>query len=207
MKRKFIFLKGDTEIVLPVTPPSIETSSGIKIETVNIHGMGDIRIAGYRTLANITIAGFFPAREYDFIEAGAEIDPYRYVKRFKAIIVARKPVRLIITGTEINHLVLIEELRYSERDGTNDVDYTMTLSEYEYTDAVSTVGEGGKTRPEDTAPTPPKTYTVVYGDTLWSIARRFLGKGSLYTLIAKVNNMPDPNILRVGQVLVIPEVP
>ncbi|MCH5279535.1 MAG: LysM peptidoglycan-binding domain-containing protein [Christensenellaceae bacterium] len=83
----------------------------------------------------------------------------------------------------------------------------MTLSEYEYTDAVSTVGEGGKTRPEDTAPTPPKTYTVVYGDTLWSIARRFLGKGSLYTLIAKVNNMPDPNILRVGQVLVIPEVP
>jgi len=49
-----------------------------------------------------------------------------------------------------------------------------------------------------------KTYTVVHGDTLWGIAERFLGKGSRYTEIVKLNGLKS-NLLKSGQILKIPE--
>lgn len=47
-------------------------------------------------------------------------------------------------------------------------------------------------------------YTVVRGDTLWGIAKRFYGNGSRYPEIARANNIPNPDIIHVGQVLLIP---
>jgi hypothetical protein len=52
-----------------------------------------------------------------------------------------------------------------------------------------------------------RKYTVVAGDTLSEIAKRFYGDGSLFTLIANANGIADPNILSVGQVLSIPDLP
>jgi len=48
------------------------------------------------------------------------------------------------------------------------------------------------------------TYTVRKGDTLSGIASALLGKAALYTSIAKLNNLKDPNKITVGQVLKIP---
>jgi len=45
------------------------------------------------------------------------------------------------------------------------------------------------------------TYTVVRGDTLSNIARRY---GTTFTAIAQANNLPNPNLIYVGQVLTIP---
>jgi nucleoid-associated protein YgaU len=50
-----------------------------------------------------------------------------------------------------------------------------------------------------------KTYTVAKGDTLFQIAERFYGDGSLFTLIIAANELSDPDLLSVGQVLSIPE--
>jgi nucleoid-associated protein YgaU len=50
-----------------------------------------------------------------------------------------------------------------------------------------------------------KTYTVAEGDTLFQIAERFYGDGSLFTLIIAANELSDPDLLSVGQVLSIPE--
>ena len=49
-----------------------------------------------------------------------------------------------------------------------------------------------------------ETYTVVAGDCLWNIARRFYGSGAQYTKIAAVNGIADPDYIRIGQVLTIP---
>lgn len=49
-----------------------------------------------------------------------------------------------------------------------------------------------------------KKYTVVAGDTLWDLAKRFYGDGSLYPRIAKANHISDPDVIRPGQVLQIP---
>lgn len=53
----------------------------------------------------------------------------------------------------------------------------------------------------EAAPAPAITYTVQPGDTLSKIARQF---GSTVTAIAAANNIPNPNLIRAGQVLVIP---
>ena len=46
-----------------------------------------------------------------------------------------------------------------------------------------------------------KTYTVVSGDTLSKIAKKF---GTTYQEIAQINGISNPNIIQVGQILKIP---
>ncbi|CRK60979.1 Xanthomonapepsin precursor [Alloactinosynnema sp. L-07] len=56
------------------------------------------------------------------------------------------------------------------------------------------------------APAPPaaQTYTVVPGDTLSAIAKRFYGDGSQYMRIAHASGISNPDLIRPGQVLTIP---
>jgi nucleoid-associated protein YgaU len=55
-----------------------------------------------------------------------------------------------------------------------------------------------------TAPATPTTYTVQPGDSLSKIARQIYNDASKYPLIQKANNLVNPSLIRVGQVLVIP---
>jgi len=48
------------------------------------------------------------------------------------------------------------------------------------------------------------TYTVVKGDTLWSIARKVYGDGQRWQDIAAANGITDAKKLRVGQELILP---
>ncbi len=56
------------------------------------------------------------------------------------------------------------------------------------------------------APAASATYVVVRGDTLWKIARKFLGSGSLWTRIYEANHdtITNPDLIYVGQTIVIP---
>lgn len=47
-------------------------------------------------------------------------------------------------------------------------------------------------------------HTVGRGDTLGHIAQKYLGKASRYMEIAKANDLANPDLIRVGQDLVIP---
>jgi LysM repeat protein len=49
------------------------------------------------------------------------------------------------------------------------------------------------------------TYRVAAGDTLSGIAQRFYGNANLYPAIAAANGIADPQIISVGQTLVIPD--
>lgn len=67
----------------------------------------------------------------------------------------------------------------------------------------------GWVRAEDITPisTPApasKYYTVVKGDTLWGIAKKYYGNGNRYPEIAAANNIANPNIIHIGQKLLIP---
>ena len=47
-------------------------------------------------------------------------------------------------------------------------------------------------------------YTVIKGDSLWAIAKKYYGSGHLYPKIAKANNIENPDIIYIGQKLLIP---
>lgn len=44
-----------------------------------------------------------------------------------------------------------------------------------------------------------KYVTVEKGDTLWAIASKYLGSGQKYPQLAAINNIPNPNLIYVGQ--------
>ncbi len=50
----------------------------------------------------------------------------------------------------------------------------------------------------------PGKYTVKTGDTLFTIAQTYYNDGYKYDQIAKTNNLSNPDILEIGQVLDIP---
>ena len=56
----------------------------------------------------------------------------------------------------------------------------------------------------DTTVTEGETYIVVAGDCLWNIAYKFYGTGTLYPKLAEANNISDPYIIDIGQILTVP---
>lgn len=208
MQRKFIFKDITRELQLPVTPPSFTIEHGINVETINIHTLGDVNIAGYGTLATIKIDCLFPAKNYPF--AVGNNDPYVYVDYFVKWCDSREVLRFIVSDTPVNIAVLVESISYSERDGTNDVYATITLREYRELETVKIekLGSGNKVRIASASATTPikaSTYTVKKGDTLSAICRKFYGNASLYPKLAVANGIKNPNLIFVGQVLKIPD--
>lgn len=50
-----------------------------------------------------------------------------------------------------------------------------------------------------------RTHTVVAGETLSALALRFYGDADLYRLIATASGIADPNVINVGQRLIMPD--
>jgi nucleoid-associated protein YgaU len=59
--------------------------------------------------------------------------------------------------------------------------------------AVTTAATGGE-----------HTYTVQRGDTLGKIATSQMGSSAMYRKIQARNNLPNPDLIQIGQILVIP---
>jgi S-formylglutathione hydrolase FrmB/3D (Asp-Asp-Asp) domain-containing protein len=50
-----------------------------------------------------------------------------------------------------------------------------------------------------------RTHTIVAGETLWALALRFYGDAELHRLIATANGIADPDVIDVGQRLILPD--
>lgn len=51
----------------------------------------------------------------------------------------------------------------------------------------------------------PEIYTVVRGDSLWKIAKRYYGAGSKYKIIMRANGLKS-SLIHAGQTLIIPDI-
>ena len=119
------------------------------------------------------------------------------------------PVRLIISGSDINDAFLIEDVSETLTEGDRDVGLTVTLREYKFKSALAALagGSGGSgaapVRKRTDERVTPKTYTVKKGDTLWDIACRFYGDGTKWGSIAAKNGVTNPRKLQIGKVLTL----
>ena len=209
MKRKIVLKDGDYEMFLPVTPESYTVTAGIRIETVNIDGLGDAVFGGHGTLASVTIESFFPAQDYPFSQR-IYSDPFEYVGWFKLRSWNKTVLRFIVTDTDVNIPVLVESIDYGERDGTNDVYFTLVLQEYREMKATTiTETETAETTRYDEpvqSQSDVEEYIIQSGDTLSAICRRHYGNANLYGKVAEYNGIPNPNLIFTGNTLLLPPI-
>ena len=201
------FNNNEERLRLPVLPSSFEVTIPHQSTTVNITELGEINLIGKTGLASMVIQSFFPNQDYPFCLYSGYPKPYECIKLLLKWKESGRPIRVIVTETPINYAMAIESLSYSEVDGTGDVYFTLELKEYKF---IKTPFVGASSKNTLTTPptirevkSPPTSYVVRKGDTLWLIAKKLTGEGNNYKVIANKNNIINPNKIFVGQRLVI----
>lgn len=204
------FIRGDTHVVLPVTPESYTWGAAKAINQVSLTELGEINLPGPRKRYSGSFECLFPAANYPWLAPGSRADPAYYVELFTAWAVETgTPVRFLVEGTPVNALVLIEGFEYTEKDGSGDVYAKVTLREWTEVEAASVVtasDAAGAANGSQNTSGAAQQYTVAAGDTLSAICRRFYGNGTAayYNALAVYNGIKNPNVIYVGAVLTIP---
>ncbi|GIP54413.1 LysM peptidoglycan-binding domain-containing protein [Paenibacillus vini] len=218
------------EILLPVLPEKIEFSEAGNSKTYEISGLGEINFIKNKKLTEISFEGLLPASWFPGASVPRDntwLPPSHYLITIREWRRRKLPVKLVVnlSAMEISQHVSIEKFTWSESGGAvGDIQYQISFKEYKFYSAKKVqVSEPKKQQAEGTgnntpanaasnAPPrpdtriPPKTYTLVAGDSLWKVAKRFLGDGSKYKQIQSLNGIKDSELkkLPVGKVIKLP---
>lgn len=218
------------KVLLPVTPQKLEMSIKGNNKTMELINNQEINILRYPKLTEIKFDMLLPNQKYPFARYLKGFQPASYYlevlekaktnKKVLTFIVSRTmPNGKSIHGTSIKVSVENYTIKEDAKSYGTDIMVSVTLKQYiEYSTQIVKLDIPTKTYKAVPAPEPVKTtysapsqptqqtYTVVKGDCLWNIAKRFYGNGALYTKIYNANKdkIKNPNLIYVGQQLVIP---
>lgn len=194
---------------LPVNPESLGYNGSNNFEdTVLANGDEKVVISG-RNLRTYSIKSFIP-KDWTYYSNAYPETPMGFVQRMKWWMEQKRVLQLIVTGTDINETVTIRSFDW-EMVGLGEIDYTIELKQHVpvsnnvlamVTNRVTSTSNRPASQEQ-----PPKTYTVVSGDCLWNIAKKFYGQGSQWPKIYDRNKSvvgSNPNRIYPGQKLVIP---
>jgi ABC-type amino acid transport substrate-binding protein len=137
---------------------------------------------------------------------GGDVDAFVYDYPFAVPLVNNTDMQIAeskIDGSDFNYKIglrstdqnLLFALNAAIDRVTQTNDYTDLMRKYFISNQVATTAATGGER----------TYTVKQGDTLALIAHSQMGSAGKYRAIQKRNNLPNPNLIMVGQHLVIPQ--
>jgi len=198
------------KLKLPVNPSELKISNGgASFTDINVIKGGERTIIGNRNLRTVAFSSFFPKR-YDssFCNYKNIPRPWRAIKTIEKWRNSGKPVKLLITGTNVNMYCTIRKFEYQEKGGEpGDIYFDLEFKEFKFIkirQVKNKKTDGTSSRPDTQEQ--PRTYVVVSGDCLWNIAKRFYGTGAQYPVIFNANSPPiqNPNLIYPGQVLIIP---
>ncbi len=137
----FLSINNRQQVIkLPILPAQFKIQSGMKNDTYETISQGDIKLIGMPTLKSITLEAFFPKKEYSFLR-DRKHKGWEYVEMIEEWKLRRVPIRLIISEDTvytdngpniINMPCTIEAFEYGVQDGTGDIYYTLTLSEFKF---------------------------------------------------------------------------
>ena len=196
---------GEERIYFTVNPARLTVTRPNENRVRSLAMGGAVNIWGGRGLREVRLTTFLPDASSPFY-TGQE--PETVLAMLKSWQDSGDPVRLIISGSDINDAFLIEDVSEILAEGDRDVGLTLTLREYKFKSALAALagGSGGAssaTQKRTDERVTPRTYTVKKGDTLWDIACRFYGDGTKWGNIAARNGVADPRKLQIGTVLTL----
>ncbi len=219
-------LDTGTRIALPLPPESVKCKAETKFISYNIIAVGEVKFPDGEKLTKFSWSGRLPGESMKHMRIVSSAD-WRSPKEIQSIFsvwrAKGKKLRLLITGTTINHDVYLENYTV-DNSKLDTVEYSVSFAVAKnikvYTTAELNVQ--GQTqapqapqmtndRPESSeaaAETPQKkTYTVKPGDSLWAISKKLLGNGARYNELYELNKSiigSNPNLIYAGQTFTIP---
>lgn len=219
-----------SKCLLPVTPSKLETKINNANKTIPLIDEGEINILKKAGLTEVEFTCEIPQVRYPYAVykdgfKGADyfLDYFESLKNsmkpFQFIVCRRLPTNKKLFNTNLK--VTLEDYKMVE-DAGNGFDVTVKIKLKQWRDygtktvnisitVSKPVASVEPQREATTSPAPAQatTYTVVKGDCLWNIAKKFYGNGSKYSIIYNANKSVvggNPNLIYQGQVLTIPAV-
>lgn len=220
--------------LLPVPPEKLQVNINNENETVALINGQQVNLLKKAGLTDIEFECLLPQVRYPFAVYKSKFRRAKYfLDYFEKLKVSQKPFQFIVSrclpngkalfGT--NMKVSMEDYKITEDAGEgHDVKVKVKLRQYRNfgTRTVKVLDKNAQKKKKKVkkepmqreinnspAPSAPQVYTVVKGDCLWNIAKRFYGDGSLYTVIYNANRAViggNPNLIYPGQVLTIPAI-
>ena len=214
--------------LLPVAPPKLTVKINNANKTVTLINEGQINLLKKAELTDLEFESRIPQEPYPFAvyKSGFKGADY-FLDYFETLKTNQKPFQFIVCRTkptgkrlfDTNIRVSMEDYKITE-DAKEGFDLMVDIKLKQWRDyGTKTVNISfDMSRPKASvepqretgaspAPTEAQTYTVVKGDCLWNIAKKFYGNGSKYSVIYNANRSViggNPNLIYPGQVLTIP---
>jgi hypothetical protein len=188
---------NNKEYEIPVLPEKLSIQTAGKNDKTTVIGLGEINILRQKGLREVSWESLFPAHLAPYVTAGKPMAPMEYVKAIQEVRDAEEPIIFLIIGADldINIRFGIDSFDYEERGReVGDIYYEIKLTEWKDYSPKRIIMPPAPTKPAQVkAPARPgkpaaaKTHTVVKGDCLWVIARKYYGNGSRYPEIYNAN--------------------
>jgi len=211
-------------VLLPVAPEKLTTKIKNANKTLTLINEGEINFLKTPGLTEIDFNIIIPSIEYSFAYyANGFLKPKYFLEYFEKLKTSKKPFNFVVLRRLPNGNLLFDtDIKvslesYSIEEGAKegfDCNVSIKLKQYRdfKTNTLNVISENKiaieTQREQENSPAPKQetTYTIKSGDCLWNIAKKIYGNGSKYTKIYEANKdkITNPNLITVGQVLVIP---
>lgn len=196
MAYKMTLIIGGREISIPVLPEKLAVKAAGKNDRTTVIELGEVNILRKKGLREVSWQSFLPVHVAPYV-TGTIREPIEIVRAIEESRDNAEPIRFLITGTDldINVRFGVESFDYEERAGeVGDVYYEIKLIEWKDYSPKRIVLPPVPAKPAQAkeparpgTPPPAKTHTVVAGDCLWGIAKKYYNDGNKYPDVYATN--------------------
>lgn len=149
-------------------------------------------------------------KEYNDIEINTLSGTLNFIVTAETIkLKAGDTVNILGIGKYLSGSYYVKDL--TRQIGSDGYSHSATLIKTDFGNSLKITSSAQKVNQKTTpsssqASSAKRTHTVRKGECLWGIARHYYGNGALYTKIydANTNQIADPKLIYIGQVLIIP---
>lgn len=213
MKISLIDMNNKQTLVFPVSPEELRVQMGPKTLSFSPITIGDIEMPRGMTPVRVSWEGFFPGVRQNVPERHTDLPPndiVRLLERWMGAEGDDYQLRLIITESSWNIPVFLSSFEPSYRGGFGDIYYAISFTE-KRSFSVQEKKPEQASKPPEKRPDPkpqPKTHTVVKGENLWNIARKYAGQGGKWPELWEINKdkskSKNPDLIYPGEVFTLP---
>lgn len=184
---------GGREIRIPWIPDEIKFSSkGTRFASYEILDKGEVRVPTGSNVHGYSWQSVLPGEgnRANPLQRGDWQDPKSIQEIWSVWREYGTQLRLLVTGTPINHDVYLEDYDVTYAGPSGDYNYTISFVDARDLTISPSAPPESPSSPEPTRPetqSATSSYTVKSGDKLWDIAQKYLGGGSRWSEIYTLN--------------------